>query len=105
MSGSPEAKRRYYERNKAACKARAAAWNKAHPEVLTGVTTSWGKRNPEKKRAHNQVYRALRDGRLHREPCEVCGSTEKVQAHHDDYSKPLDVRWLCSRHHAEVTYA
>lgn len=37
---------------------------------------------------------------LTRQPCEVCGS-EKAQAHHDDYSKPLDVRWLCTTHHAE----
>lgn len=38
---------------------------------------------------------------LDRKPCEVCGAT-KVEAHHDDYTKPLDVRWLCKRHHAEV---
>ena len=33
-------------------------------------------------------------------PCEVCGAT-KAQAHHCNYSKPLDVRWLCPKHHAE----
>ena len=38
---------------------------------------------------------------LERKPCEVCGET-KVEAHHDDYTKPLEVRWLCKRHHAEV---
>jgi hypothetical protein len=37
---------------------------------------------------------------LDRKPCEVCG-IEKVEAHHDDYSKPLQVRWLCKRHHCE----
>jgi hypothetical protein len=37
---------------------------------------------------------------LKRMPCEVCGA-QKVEAHHDDYSKPLDVRWLCKKHHAE----
>ena len=34
-------------------------------------------------------------------PCEVCGVVEKVEAHHDDYTRPLDIRWLCKLHHAE----
>ncbi|WP_218650451.1 hypothetical protein [Brevundimonas sp. P7753] len=33
--------------------------------------------------------------------CEVCSAT-RVDAHHDDYSRPLDVRWLCRAHHMEV---
>lgn len=34
-----------------------------------------------------------------RQPCEVCGATESVEAHHEDYTKPLDVQWLCPTHH------
>ena len=30
--------------------------------------------------------------------CEECGAS-LVQAHHVDYSRPLDVRWLCAVHH------
>jgi hypothetical protein len=56
--------------------------------------------NPVKRKAHNKVWLALRTGRLVPAPCEVCGATN-TQAHHDDYSKPLDVRWLCTTHHAE----
>ncbi|KKK91601.1 hypothetical protein LCGC14_2711310 [marine sediment metagenome] len=41
------------------------------------------------------VFRAVHSGQLMREPCEKCGSTKMVEAHHDDYSRPLDVRWLC----------
>ena|ERR1035437_2491923 len=48
--------------------------------------------------ASDYVYEALRDGRLVRQPCETCGRTP-AQAHHDDYSRPLDVRWLCGSHH------
>lgn len=55
-------------------------------------------RDPVKRRAQNAAYKAIRNGRLVREPCEVCGS-EKVEAHHDDYSRPLDVRWFCRGHH------
>ncbi len=61
---------------------------------------SWSNRNPQKRAAHVIVGNAIRDGRLVRQPCEVCGN-EKSEAHHDDYSKPLDVKWLCTRHHVE----
>jgi hypothetical protein len=56
-------------------------------------------RNPVKRAAHVATGNAIRDGRLVRQPCERCGAW--AQAHHDDYSKPLDVRWLCTTHHAE----
>ena len=58
-------------------------------------------RNPDKSTARNAVSNAIRDGRLTREPCNVCGDP-KSQAHHHDYSKPLDVNWLCFRHHRET---
>jgi hypothetical protein len=44
------------------------------------------------------VQRARKRGTLVKSNCEVCGS-EKSEAHHDDYSQPLVVRWLCRRHH------
>jgi hypothetical protein len=43
----------------------------------------------------------IRQGVLIRLPCEVCSTDEDVQAHHDDYEKPLEVRWLCRKHHRE----
>lgn len=45
--------------------------------------------------------KAIRNGILVRQSCEVCGTSEKVEAHHDDYNKPLEVRWLCRTHHDE----
>lgn len=44
---------------------------------------------------------AIKAGILTRQPCEICGAIEKIEAHHDDYTKPLDVRWLCKLHHDE----
>lgn len=37
--------------------------------------------------------------KLEKMPCCMCGTTEKIHAHHDDYMKPLDVMWLCVTHH------
>lgn len=56
--------------------------------------------SPMKKKARTAVGNALRDGKLNRCSCEVCGNPT-AHAHHDDYSKPLDVRWLCRTHHVE----
>lgn len=53
------------------------------------------------KRAAHLVEMAVQKGVLVPEPCEVCGTTEDVRGHHDDYNAPLDVRWLCGRHHYE----
>ena len=58
---------------------------------------SWAQRNPEKRRAHEMVKDALRQGVLIRQACQ-CGEV-KSHAHHDDYSKPLEVRWLCRTCH------
>lgn len=60
----------------------------------------WVAKNKHKKQAHMAVSNALRAGKIERNPCEVCGEM-KVHAHHDDYSKPLDIKWLCVKHHNE----
>lgn len=56
--------------------------------------------NPKKYKAHSAVSNAVRDGKLVRQPCDVCGR-EDSHAHHCDYDKPLDVVWLCPVHHVE----
>ena len=80
-------------------KARAEG-RSANKEIIAKSRKAWMERNREKKSAQNAVNNAVRDGRLERKPCEVCGDPDS-QGHHEDYSKPLDVRWLCARHHAD----
>jgi len=53
-----------------------------------------------RERAYRMVRLAVLSGDLVRQPCEVCGATPS-EAHHEDYGKPLDVRWLCQAHHNE----
>jgi ribosomal protein S27AE len=43
----------------------------------------------------------LKMGKMQREPCQGCGSNQAV-AHHEDYSKPLDVKWVCEHCHKAV---
>lgn len=52
-------------------------------------------------KARWMVNRAVAAGTLKRQSCEICGIA-KTQAHHDDYFRPLKVRWLCAAHHAAI---
>jgi hypothetical protein len=60
-------------------------------------------RDSHKFRAQKAVADAVRTGRLKKpEHCEVCGEKipkGKLQGHHEDYSKPLEVRWVCTKCH------
>jgi ribosomal protein S27AE len=56
---------------------------------------------PVKHKARTMVGNAIRDKKLFTEPCAKCGSTKNIHAHHDDYAKPLNVRWLCSACHSQ----
>ena len=63
----------------------------------------WQKVHPERPRSHHAVRRAVKTGRLTRpERCERCGKTGKLHAHHEDYTKPLDVIWVCPTCHKAI---
>jgi hypothetical protein len=53
----------------------------------------------ESVRAATRNY--IKAGVLMKDNCEICGTNENIEAHHEDYTKPLDVRWLCRVHHRE----
>jgi len=57
-------------------------------------------RNAEKLKAHYAIRDALRRGKLTKpSECESCGEPGRLHAHHHDYARPLDVRWLCPACH------
>ena len=57
--------------------------------------------NREKINAQASLNRYIRRGYITRLPCQICGDL-KSQGHHEDYSRPLDVIWLCRKHHSEI---
>ena len=77
---------------------RARAKRPERKEHARAITRKWRAENPAGYAAHSAVSNALRDGRLVRSPCLFCES-EHVHAHHRDYSKPLEVIWLCPKCH------
>lgn len=61
-------------------------------EAERKALNKWRESNPQKVKAHKLARK-----HIELEPCEVCG--EKAIRHHDDYSKPLEVRFVCPVHH------
>jgi hypothetical protein len=63
---------------------------------------AYKKRQPMVYASHVITGNAIRDGKLiQASNCSACNSTEKIEGHHDDYTKPLDVRWLCEKCHKQ----
>lgn len=106
---------------------RARKWQRANPGKVAAADKKWfeqnrerkgrthkryRERNREKVRARHELTNAVRDGKLVKPTsCSRCGRAvprQRLEAHHEDYSKPLEVEWLCStchgaEHRQEVT--
>ena len=66
-------------------------------------STTWRRANPEKIRAQNTLYDAVKQGKLKRPKfCQLCLGPCKAQAHHEDYTKRLEVVWLCAFCHKHI---
>lgn len=55
----------------------------------------------KKANARSYLHVYVKRGKVDKKPCEVCGC-ERSEAHHEDYSKPLQVHWLCRDHHLQL---
>ncbi len=65
-----------------------------------GYLPSYRRTYPKIAKAHRMVAYHVRVGNIARKPCEVC-HTDRAVAHHDDYDRPLDVRWMCKAHYKQ----
>lgn len=104
-----ERKRKYYQENKE----RIAQYQKGRKAKRNAVRRKHYAENKEQELfatysrrrnkyggANIKTANAITAGKIVKLPCEVCGD-EKAEAHHDDYNKPLAVRWLCKRCHTD----
>lgn len=99
-----ESHRKWRGCNQERVRKNARAYAERNTPLVRARIREWRHKNPEKRRAHDAVRRALDGGRLTRPAaCEGCGRVYRANAglhgHHDDYAKQLEVIWLCSQCH------
>ena len=97
--------REWYAANREKFKQWSREYRAAHQEKIRAKAAEYTRRNRHKIRTHNAVRETINTGRLVRGICEVCEARpqdQQIYAHHEDYSRPLDVRWLCRRHHHQL---
>lgn len=114
-----ERAKRWREANPGKNRANSAAWRKVNPEKQRAATNAWRKANPEKyrvylrdmkkkrsldkKKAYTAIHNGISRGKIIKPiSCQICGKETRVEAHHYDYKKPLDVIWVCRKHHIEI---
>ncbi len=117
MKATEEQKSRmkdYYRRNKDKFRRHNRKYHQENQEKLLIYKREWYASNSEKEKsrkkliehsvevlARGEVRKAISRGDITRGSCQVCGE-ENAQGHHEDYTKPLDVLWLCDTHHKRL---
>ena len=90
-------------REKARREYRAIRHTSAYQERMRQARADWEKRNPDKRSANHLVRSAIRNGTLVKpNQCELCGAGPPIHGHHEDYSEPLIVVWVCVKCHGEL---
>jgi hypothetical protein len=81
------------------CKSCAAAYQRERLKYHDLAPRSEEQTIRHRVRALTRSY--IKAGKLIKGACEVCRTNDDIEAHHDDYAKPMDIRWLCRKHHRE----
>jgi len=66
-------------------------WRKSHP-----MTEQQRFKHNVRRKTNQRIERGL----LIKQTCEICDDIN-VEAHHEDYNNPYDIKWLCRKHHLE----
>lgn len=72
-------------------------------EVMKNRAAKWAAKNKDKYKAGYLLTNAVRDARIERQPCRICGDP-KGEGHHFSYDEPLVVDWLCKSCHMDIHY-
>jgi len=104
-----KANQQYYDQNrdKICARSRKTFEHLSDEQKKSGVdrVRAWRSQNREKARAWSCVGNAITRGELIKpNKCEKCGMEDRIHAHHDDYSRPLDIQWLCHKCHMKIHY-
>jgi hypothetical protein len=78
----------------------AKEYRSRNRDRINAYSREYSSKNRHMKNVHNKVFVKRRIGELISLPCEACGNPN-THAHHDDYNKPFDIRWLCPSHHKQ----
>lgn len=98
--------REYADGHMNLCIACQRAYMRAHDQTERGREVQRRKsrraeaRRRDKHNVNKKVLAAIKSGKLIRpDGCEDCGKQGRIEGHHEDYAKPLEVIWLCPRCH------
>lgn len=76
-------------------------WRQENKDKMAKRQRNYRKNNQEKESCRQKTIRAVKNGKITKTACIICGDVN-VEAHHDDYTNPLDVKWMCKKHHLEM---
>ena len=71
-------------------------------EIHRRALKKYAEQHPDRAKATRAVRAAVVSGKLSKQPCVICGSEERIQAHHFDYELPLSVIWVCEHCHKAI---
>jgi len=78
-------------------------WKENNRDKVKLYSKRWQEKNKKKVKVYEKFNQLIRSGKIKKGPCVVCGVNEiRVEAHHEDYTKPFEVVWLCTKHHSNL---
>lgn len=93
----------YRKQNKEKIKKYKKGYNKTNTKEIQEYNNRRRENNPLRYKAYTIIRDAVRSGKIIKsDTCSKCDANTKIDGHHDDYSKPLEVVWLCRQCHVDI---